>query len=60
MSPLYPDVLACLSIEVLEIKKMVYLFLVNYARARPEMVKHALPGLLSVRHRPSFLVPRNR
>jgi len=48
MSPLYPDILACLSIQVLEIKKMVYLYLVNYARVKPEMVKHALPGLLSV------------
>ncbi|GAA5870904.1 hypothetical protein JCM1840_002726 [Sporobolomyces johnsonii] len=47
MSPLYPDILACLSIQVLEIKKMVYLYLVNYARVKPEMVKHALPGLLS-------------
>lgn len=54
MSPLYPDVLACLSIQVLEIKKMVYLYLVNYARVKPEMVKHALPGLLSVRF---FLIP---
>ncbi|GAA5854298.1 hypothetical protein JCM8547_001770 [Rhodosporidiobolus lusitaniae] len=47
MSPLYPDVLACLSIQVLEIKKMVYLYLINYARVKPEMVKHALPGLLA-------------
>ncbi|GAA5964707.1 hypothetical protein JCM3765_004363 [Sporobolomyces pararoseus] len=47
MSPLYPEILACLSIQVLEIKKMVYLYLVNYARVKPEMVKHALPGLLS-------------
>ncbi|GAA6047434.1 hypothetical protein JCM3770_001303 [Rhodotorula araucariae] len=47
LSPLYPDVLACLSIQVLEIKKMVYLFLINYARVKPEMVKHALPGLLA-------------
>jgi AP-2 complex subunit beta-1 len=48
MSPLYPDIIACLSIQVLEIKKMVYLYLINYARAKPEMVKHALPGLLAV------------
>ncbi|GAA5828712.1 hypothetical protein JCM11251_005847 [Rhodosporidiobolus azoricus] len=47
LSPLYPDVLACLSIQVLEIKKMVYLYLINYARVKPEMVKHALPGLLA-------------
>lgn len=52
MSPLYPDILACLSIQILEIKKMVYLYLVNYARVKPEMVKHALPGLLSVRSIP--------
>ena len=48
MSLLYPEVLACLSIEVLEIKKMVYLFLINYSRSRPDMVDHALPNLLSV------------
>ncbi|GAA6001578.1 hypothetical protein JCM10207_006735 [Rhodosporidiobolus poonsookiae] len=47
LSPLYPDVLACLSIQVLEIKKMVYLYLINYARVKPEMVKHALGGLLA-------------
>ncbi|GAA5863243.1 hypothetical protein JCM3774_000826 [Rhodotorula dairenensis] len=47
MSLLYPEVLACLSIEVLEIKKMVYLFLINYSRSRPDMVEHALPNLLS-------------
>lgn len=45
---MYPEVLACLSIEVLEIKKMVYLFLINYSRSRPDMVDHALPNLLSV------------
>jgi hypothetical protein len=51
MSLLYPEVLACLSIEVLEIKKMVYLFLINYSRSRPDMVEHALPNLLSVSSR---------
>lgn len=30
---------------------MVYLFLINYARAKPEMVQHALPGLLEVTSR---------
>ncbi|KDE09350.1 hypothetical protein MVLG_00664 [Microbotryum lychnidis-dioicae p1A1 Lamole] len=47
MSPLYPEVIACLSIEMLDIKKMVYLYLINYARVRPEMVKHAMPGFLA-------------
>ncbi|GJN90766.1 hypothetical protein Rhopal_003780-T1 [Rhodotorula paludigena] len=56
LSPLYPDVLACLSIQVLEIKKMVYLYLINYARVKPEMVKHALPGLLADAHDPNALI----
>lgn len=50
MSPLYPDVIACLSIQVLEIKKMVYLYLINYARIKPDMVSYAMDGLLSVRY----------
>lgn len=48
MSPLFPDIIACLSIQVLEIKKMVYLYLINYARVKPEMVVHAMSGFLSV------------
>lgn len=52
MSPLYPDIIACLSIQVLEIKKMVYLYLINYARSKPEMVKHAMHGLLEVSEGP--------
>lgn len=49
MSSLFPEMIACLSIQILEIKKMVYLYLINYARARPEMVTDAMDGLLSVR-----------
>ncbi|KAL4244395.1 adaptor complexes large subunit family protein, partial [Abortiporus biennis] len=30
MSPLFPDVVQCLGIPLLEIKKMVYLFLIYY------------------------------
>ena len=48
MSGLFPDIIACLSIQVLEIKKMVYLYLINYARVKPEMVTHAMDGFLSV------------
>lgn len=50
MSGLFPDIIACLSIQVLEIKKMVYLYLINYARVKPEMVTHAMDGFLSVSH----------
>jgi hypothetical protein len=48
MSSLYPDVLNCMSIQILEIKKMVYLYLINYARSKPDMVKYAMDGLLTV------------
>ncbi|BEI91656.1 uncharacterized protein CcaverHIS019_0404760 [Cutaneotrichosporon cavernicola] len=47
MSPLFPDMIQCMQIQVLEIKKMVYLYLVNYGRSRPEDVAHAIGGFLS-------------
>ncbi|WWC69307.1 uncharacterized protein I206_103245 [Kwoniella pini CBS 10737] len=47
MSPLFPDVVQCMQIQVLEIKKMVYLYLVNYGRLRPEEVTSAIGGFLS-------------
>lgn len=42
MSSLYPDVIACMAIPVLEVKKMVYLFLINYAKSKPEMALDAI------------------
>ncbi|KAL6613436.1 Adaptor protein complex beta subunit [Neocallimastix californiae] len=42
MSPLFPDVLVCMDIPVLEIKKMVYLYLIHYARNKPEMILMSL------------------
>ncbi|TPX32913.1 hypothetical protein SmJEL517_g04087 [Synchytrium microbalum] len=37
MSPLFTDVVACMSIPSLEIKKMVYLYLINYAKSKPDI-----------------------
>jgi hypothetical protein len=66
VSPLFPDVVQCMAIQVLEIKKsklpclsmarvhddsycaVVYLYLVNYGRSRPEEVTSAISGFLSV------------
>ena len=42
MSSLYPDVITCMAIPVLEVKKMVYLFLINYAKGKPEMALEAI------------------
>ncbi|KAL1923980.1 uncharacterized protein VTP21DRAFT_7015 [Calcarisporiella thermophila] len=42
MSPLFQDVLSCMNVPVLEIKKMVYLYLINYARSKPDLAVLAL------------------
>lgn len=31
--------------------QMVYLYLINYARSKPDLVKYAMDGFLSVRRR---------
>ncbi|KAJ1913511.1 hypothetical protein H4219_005190, partial [Mycoemilia scoparia] len=45
MSSLYQEVLACMRIPNLEIKKMVYLYLINYSRSKPDIAKLAIPYL---------------
>jgi len=45
MVALFPDVVACMTIQDLEIKKMCFLYLVNYARMRPEVAVKAIPVL---------------
>lgn len=47
MSPLFGDIVMCMNIQVLEIKKMVYLYLINYGRSKPDLVPNAIPGFLS-------------
>ncbi|KAG7539700.1 hypothetical protein FFLO_03417 [Filobasidium floriforme] len=47
MSPLFDDVVQCMLIQVLEIKKMVYLYLVNYGRTKADSIHHAISGFLS-------------
>uniref|UniRef100_A0A093VNA8 AP complex subunit beta n=1 Tax=Talaromyces marneffei PM1 TaxID=1077442 RepID=A0A093VNA8_TALMA len=46
MVGLFPDIIACMTIPSLEIKKMCFLYLVNYARAKPEIALKALPILV--------------
>uniref|UniRef100_L2GE79 AP complex subunit beta n=1 Tax=Colletotrichum fructicola (strain Nara gc5) TaxID=1213859 RepID=L2GE79_COLFN len=45
MVALFPDIIGCMHIQSLEIKKMCFLFLVNYARMRPEIAVQAIPVL---------------
>ncbi|KAG9125939.1 hypothetical protein FRC07_005517 [Ceratobasidium sp. 392] len=46
MSALFPDVVQCMSIQVLEIKKMVYLYLVSYGRGKPDQINFAVQNFL--------------
>ncbi|KAH7889735.1 Adaptor protein complex beta subunit [Phlebopus sp. FC_14] len=46
MSPLFHDVVQCISSPLLEIKKMVYLYLVSYGRAKPEQLPLVIPSFL--------------
>ncbi|SZE99549.1 unnamed protein product [Blumeria hordei] len=43
MVALFPDIVACMELPSLEIKKMCFLFLVNYARIKPDIALKALP-----------------
>lgn len=36
-SQLFPDVVNCMQTDNLELKKLVYLYLMNYAKTQPEM-----------------------
>ncbi|CAM0140163.1 AP-1 complex subunit beta-1 [Umbelopsis sp. WA50703] len=42
MSPLFPDIINVMNVPILEIKKMVYLYLINYARSKPDMAMMAI------------------
>ncbi|KAJ1954430.1 hypothetical protein IWQ62_005758, partial [Dispira parvispora] len=46
MAPLCSEVIACMTIPSLEVKRMVYLYLVNYGRSRPEIANLALQHML--------------
>ena len=48
MSPLFPDVISCMQVPVLEVKKMVYLYLINYAKSKPDMALLAVNTFVKV------------
>jgi len=37
VSSLFPDVVNCMQTDNLELKKLVYLYLMNYAKSQPDM-----------------------
>ncbi|KAH6676490.1 adaptin N terminal region-domain-containing protein [Halenospora varia] len=56
MVALFPDIVGCMQIPSLEIKKMCFLFLVNYARMKPDVALKALPTLEEDMHDSNPLV----
>ena len=42
VSMLFPDVLNCIQTGNIELKKLVYLYLINYARTQPDMALMAV------------------
>ena len=46
MSTLFLAIIECMALPVIEIKKMCYLFAMNYTRLKPEEAQHALHHLL--------------
>ena len=58
MSALFTDVVNCMQTENLELKKLVYLYLMNYAKSQPDMTIMAVNTFvkvslgIAVRYRP--------
>ncbi len=48
-SSLFPDVVNCMQTDNLELKKLVYLYLMNYAKSQPDMAIMAVNSFVKVR-----------
>lgn len=51
VSMLFPDVVNCMQTEDLELKKLVYLYLINYAKTQPDLAIMAVNTFVKVRCR---------
>ena len=48
---MFPDVVNCMQTDNLELKKLVYLYLMNYAKSQPDMAIMAVNTFVKVRRR---------
>lgn len=48
LSSLFPDVVNCMQTDNLELKKLVYLYLMNYAKSQPDMAIMAVNSFVKV------------
>ena len=49
-SALFPDVVNCMQTDNLELKKLVYLYLMNYAKSQPDMAIMAVNTFVKVQY----------
>lgn len=47
-SALFPDVINCMQTDNLELKKLVYLYLINYAKTQPDLAILAVNTFVKV------------
>ncbi len=50
VSPIFPDVVNCMQTDDLELKKLVYLYLINYAKSQPDLAIMAVNTFVKVRN----------
>ena len=56
LSSLFPDVVNCMQTDNLELKKLVYLYLMNYAKSQPDMAIMAVNSFVKARSRTGVLL----
>lgn len=56
VSQLFPDVISCMQTDNIELKKLVYLYLMNYAKTQPDMAILAVSTFVKV----NFLFVKKR
>ena len=60
VSQLFPDVINCMQTDNLELKKLVYLYLMNYAKTQADMAILAVSTLVKVRLRLRWTISSSR
>ena len=54
VSALFPDVIQCMQTPNIELKKLIYLYLINYAKTQPELAILAVNTFIKVSQHEQF------
>jgi len=60
VSQLFPDVVNCMQTDNLELKKLVYLYIMNYAKTQPEMAILAVNTFAKVKKKNQISKNKNK